>query len=214
MHQHPDLPSALLHYHFLRRVVEIPCLHQLKKQGRVLAPRVGEEGLAARREQPGGEAREGRGVAMLVEHVGGEHEVEASEAPRIRHVPVDERRLQLAAQVRSGIVEGEVEGGLVVVGRENLRAAGAGDDAREPDTAAELDGALASKVFARQVPRQGDRARPELGPVRELFVALEVLLVQEGVRRGGVEDAVGPAPDPDEEFEQPGAATEVRSEFV
>jgi hypothetical protein len=101
-----------------------------------------------------------------------------------------------------------------VVGRENLRAAVAGDDAREPDTAAELDGALASKVFARQVPRQGDRARPELGPVRELFVALEVLLVQEGVRRGGVEDAVVPAPDLDEEFEQPGAATEVRSEFV
>ena len=101
-----------------------------------------------------------------------------------------------------------------MVGRENLRAAGAGDDAREPDTAAELDGALASKVFARQVPRQGDRARPELGPVRELFVALEVLLVQEGVRRGGVEDAVGSAPDLDEEFEQPGAATEVRSEFV
>jgi hypothetical protein len=29
-----------------------------------------------------------------------------------------------------------------------------------------------------------------------------------------VEDAVGSAPDLDEEFEQPGAATEVRSEFV
>jgi hypothetical protein len=97
-----------------------------------------------------------------------------------------------------------------VVGRENLRAAVAGDDAREPDTAAELDGALASKVFARQVPRQGDRARPELGPVGEPLVALEISLVYEGVGRGGVQDAVGFVYDLDDGFEEPGAAAEVR----
>jgi hypothetical protein len=111
-------------------------------------------------------------------------------------------------------VGGEVEGGLVVVRRENSGAADEGDDGREPDAATELDGALAGQIFLHQVPRQADRARPELGPVRELFVALEVLLVQEGVRRGGVEDAVGSVSDIGEGFEQPGTAAEVRSEFV
>jgi hypothetical protein len=186
VHQHPDPPSAPLHYHFLRRVVEFPCLHQLEKQGRVLAPRVGEEGLAAPSEQSGDEVREGRGVAMLVEHVGGEDEVEGFPRLRTRHVPVEERSLRLAAQVRPGIVEGEVEGCLVVVGRENLRSASECDDGGEPDAAAELDAALAGQVFARKVARQGDRARPELGPVREPLVTLEVLLVQQGVRLGGV----------------------------
>jgi hypothetical protein len=64
------------------------------------------------------------------------------------------------------------------------------------------------------VPRQGDRARPQLGPVWESLVALEVLLVKEGVCRGGAEDAVGAALNLDEGFEQAGAAVEVRPEFV
>jgi hypothetical protein len=111
-------------------------------------------------------------------------------------------------------VGGESKGGLVVVRRENLSAACEGDDGREADAAAELDGVLAGQVFSRQVPCQGDRARPELSPVREPLVALEVFLVQEGVRRGGMENAVGPVPDRDEGFEQLGAAAEVRSEFI
>jgi hypothetical protein len=78
-------------------------------------------------------------------------------------------------------VDREVEGGFVVVCRENLRAVREGDDGGEPDAAAELDGAPAGKVFAREVPRQGDRARPELGPVREPLVTLEISLVYEGV---------------------------------
>jgi hypothetical protein len=109
---------------------------------------------------------------------------------------------------------GEIEGGLVVVGRENFCAASEGDDGREPDTAAELDDTLAGKVFPRQVARQGDSARPELCPVRQPFVTLEVLLVQEGVRRGGMEYTVGPFSDLDEGFEQCGATVEVCPEFV
>jgi hypothetical protein len=108
----------------------------------------------------------------------------------------------------------ELEGSLVVVTRGNRGAAREGDDARESYTAAELDGALAGQVLLRQVPRQGDRARPELGPVREPLVALEVLLVQESVSRDGVEDTVGPVPDLDEGLEQPRAAAEVGPEFV
>ena len=186
MHQHPDLPPSLLHQHIFSCVFESPLLHQLEKQGRVLAPRVGEDGLTARREQPGYEIREGRGVAPFVEHVGGQDEVGGPEVFSIRRAPVDERGLRLAAQVRPGIMEGEVEGSLVVVGSENISPASEGDDGGKPDAAAELDGAPVGQVFARDVARQGDSARPELGPVREPLVALEVLLVQEGVRRGWV----------------------------
>jgi hypothetical protein len=214
VHHYPNLPPALLYHHVCRRVLESPFLHQLEKQRRVLAPGVGEDGFAARFEHPGDEVRESRGVPPLVKHVGGEDEVEGSETFRIRRVPVEERGLRLAAQVRPGVVGGEIEGRLVVVRRENSCAASEGDYGREPDTAAELDGVPASQVFARQVPRQGDRARPELGPVRETLVAFEVVLVQEGVCRGGVEDTEGPVPDLDEGFEQPRTIAEVRSEFV
>jgi hypothetical protein len=214
VHQHLDPSPTLLHPHALRPVLESAVLHQLEKRRRGLASGVGEQGLAVRREQLGDEIREGRGVPPLVEHVGGEDTFEGSEALRLRRVPVEERGLRLAAQVRPGVVGGEVEGGLVVVRRENFGAAGESDDGREPDAATELDGALAGQIFLRKVPRQGERARPELGPVRELFVALEVLLVKEGVRRGGMEYAVGSVSDLDEGFEQPGTAAEVRSEFV
>ena len=214
MHQHPYPPPALLHNQFLRRVLESPSLHQPEKGGRLLAPRVGEDGLTARREQAWDEVREGGDVAPLVEDVGCEDKVEASEAPRTLNVPVEEGRLRVAAQVNPGVVEGEVEGCLVVVDSENLSPASEGDDGGEPDAAAELDGALAGQLYAREVACQGDSARPELGPVREPLVALEVLLIKEGVGRGGMQDAVGSAPGLDERFGQPRAAAEVGAKLV
>jgi hypothetical protein len=214
VHKHSNLPPALLHQLVLRCVFESPLLHQLEKQRRILAPGVGEDGLAVRCEQRRDEIREGRGVSPLVEYVGGEDEIESSETFRIRRVPVEECGLRFTPQVRPGVVGGKIEGGLVVVGRETFGAASEGDDGREPDTTAELDGTLAGQVFVRQILRQGDSARPELCPVRQPFVTLEVPLVQEGVRRGGVEDGVGPFSDLDEGFEQRGAAVEVCPEFV
>ncbi len=214
MHQDCYLPPDLLHSHLLCGLFESPLLHQLEKERRILAPGVGEDGLAAGLEQVGDQAREGESVPPLVEYVGGEDEVEGSESLRIRRVPVEEGGLRLEIQVRHDVVGCEIEGSLVVVRRGNRGAAREGDDAREPYAAAELDGALAGQVLLRQVPRQGDRARPELGPVREPLVALEVLLIQEGVSRDGVEDTVGPVPDFDEGLEQPGAAAEVGPEFV
>jgi hypothetical protein len=79
MYQHPDITLAVFHRD-LRRSLESPFLHQLEKQWRVLTAGVGEDGLATRCEQPGGEIREGRSVTPLVEHVGGEDEVEGAEA--------------------------------------------------------------------------------------------------------------------------------------
>jgi hypothetical protein len=125
-------------------------------------------------------------------------------------VPVEERGLWCPAQVRPGVVDREIEGGFVVVGRENLRALCEGGDGGESDAAAELDGAPAGQAFAREVPRQGDRGRPQLGPVREPLVAFEISLVYEGVSRGGMQDAVGSVTDLDDGFEEPGAAAEVR----
>jgi hypothetical protein len=214
VYKYSDLPPALLHQHVLRCIFESPLLHQLEKQRRILAPGIGEDGLTARLEQFWDEISEDRSVPPLVENVGSEDEIKRSETFRIRCVPVEERGFRLVAQVRPGVVGGEIEGGLVVVRRENFRAASEGDDGREPDTAAELDGMLAGQIFARQILRQGDSARPEFCPVREPFVTLEVFLAQESVRRGGVEDTVGPFSDLDEGFEQRGAATEVRPEFV
>ena len=104
----------------------------------------------------------------------------------------------------------EVEGGFVVVGRDNFCATREGCDGGEPEAAAELEGAPAAQVFARERAGQGDRARPELGPVGEPLVALEISLVYEGVGRGGVQDAVGFVRDLDDGLEEPGAAAEVR----
>jgi hypothetical protein len=107
-------------------------------------------------------------------------------------------------------VNSEVEGGFVVVGRENFCAPREGGDGGEPDAAAQLDGAPAGQVFAREGAGEGDRARPELGPVREPLVALEISLVYEGVGRGGVQDAVGSITYLDDGLEESGAAAEVR----
>jgi hypothetical protein len=143
MNLHPDLPPTLSHHHFLRRVLESPMLHQLEKRRRFLAPGIGEDGLAVRREQFWDELHEDWSVPPLVEYVGGEGEIESSETFRIRRMPVEERGLGRALQVRPGVVGGEIEGGLVVVGREHSCAASEGDDGREPDAAAELDSPLA-----------------------------------------------------------------------
>ena len=156
------------------------------------------------------EIREGRNAPSLVEHVGGEDEVEGPEPLHVGRVPVEERGLRFPAQVRPGVVDREVEGGFVVVGRENFCAAREGGDGGEPDAAAELDGAPAGQVSARERAGQGDRARPELGPVGEPLVALEISLVYEGVGRGGVQYAVGFVYDLNDGFEEPGAAAEVR----
>jgi len=49
-------------------------------------------------------------------------------------------------QVRAGVVDGEVEGGLVVVCRQYSCAAGEREEGRQPDAAPKLDGAGTRKV--------------------------------------------------------------------
>src|SRR5215207_1118535 len=147
---------------------------------------VGEEGLPDRREQSQDQVREGRGVPSLVEHIGGEDEVEGPETIELRREPVEEHGRRLPAQVGAGVVGYEVEGGTVVVGCEDFRAAVQRHYCGEPDTAPELDGAFAAQVLVREIARKGDRARPELGPVRESLLVLEVFLVEQVVDGGGM----------------------------
>jgi hypothetical protein len=128
MDQDPNFPPALLHFHALRRVLESTVFHKLQKHRRVVAPGVGENCLAARCEQLGDEARQGGDVPGLVEHVGGDNEVEGSEVLRVRRVPVEVRNLRLSVELGEGVVERKIEGCLVVVGSEDLRACVEGND--------------------------------------------------------------------------------------
>jgi hypothetical protein len=59
----------------------------------------------------------------------------------LRSAPIEEGGLGFLAEVGAGVVGGEVQGGLVVVGREYPGTAGEGRDRGQPDAAAELDGA-------------------------------------------------------------------------
>src|SRR5918997_766666 len=135
----------------------------------------------------------------------------------MRHLgraPVEEGGLGFPAEVGAGVVGGEVQGGLVVVGRKDSGAACQGHDSGQPDAAAELDGARSGEVPSVEVARQGDGARPQLRPVREPLVAVEVALVDQGVRGGGMRYAVATVPDTYDGFGQGGKAVEVRLESI
>ena len=73
----------------------------------------------------------------------------------------------------------EVEGCLVVVRRYYSCATGERDDGGKADAAPQLDGACTVKVAFREVARQSEGARPQLGPVREPLIAVEVVLVDQ-----------------------------------
>ncbi len=137
---------TLLHRRFLDRVLEPEILHSFQKDWCFVAAGVGEDRLAARREQLRHELGECSGILTLVEDVGGENEVEGPDTLYVRFAPVEEDRIRFQVQVRAGIVGGEVEGGLVVVCREYACAADEREDGGQPDAATKLDGAGTRKV--------------------------------------------------------------------
>ena len=101
-----------------------------------------------------------------------------------------------------------------MVRREDICAAVEGQDGGQADAAAELDGAGIGKVPFREVARQGEGARPEFGPVREPFVAVEFFLVDQVVRRDGLGDEVCLVPDLYRGFGQRCKAAEMGSEII
>jgi len=146
MQEHLYHFRTLLHRLFLDRVPEPVFLHGLQKDRRLIAAGVGEECLSAWHEELRHQIGEDLGVLAFVEHVGGEYEVESSDTPDFRRPPVEEGRIRLLTQVSTYIVDGEVEGGFVVVRRQYCRAAGERDDSGKADTAPEFDGAGIRKV--------------------------------------------------------------------
>src|SRR5918997_2645233 len=137
-------------------------------------------------EQLGYQVGEGDGVLVLVEHVGGEDEVERSEVVDVGRAPVEEGRVWFTVQVGAGVVGGEIQGGSVVVRGEYRGAAGEGYDGGQPDAAPELDGAGTGEVARREAAEEGEGAGPQFCPVGEPLVAVEVFLVDQVVRRDGV----------------------------
>src|SRR5215218_5962565 len=84
VYEHPHLSPALLHGRAFHRGPEPPRSQSLEKSRRGRPAGIGEEGLPAWREQPWDQVREGRDVPSLVEHVGGEDQVEGLEAIELR----------------------------------------------------------------------------------------------------------------------------------
>lgn len=214
MQEYFYLPPVLLHDVIFRVDPEAQLLHSLYESRRIRPARVGEEDLASGRQEVWYQSGQYRRVAGLVEHVSRDHEVETPEGIHVyRLVPVEEGDGEVPAGIQPRVVGGEVQGGLVVVGREDLRASCKSHHRRKTDAAAELDGADIREVSSREAAGQRDRARPELGPVREPLVALEVLLVDEGVGDGGVEDPVGLSARFDGGLGEGGSAPQTCAEF-
>ena len=190
MQEHLYSSRTLLYRRFLCHVVEAQSLHRLEEDRSFVPARVGEDRFAAGREQVRYEAGEGGGIFALVKDVCGEDQVEGPHTPYVRLAPVENGDLRFQAQVRAGVVGGEVEGRFVVVRSEDFGAAGESEDGGKADATSELDGAGTGEVAFGEVTRQGEGARPEFGPVGEPFVAVEVFLVDQFVRRDGLGNAV------------------------
>ncbi len=132
----------------------------LQKDRRFVTAGVGEDRLAAWREQLRYEVGEGGCVLTLVEDVRGEDQVERPDTLYVRFAPVEEGDLRFQVQVSAGVVGREVEGGLVVVRSEDFGALGEREYGGQPDAAPQLDNALAPKISSREVACQRDGAGP------------------------------------------------------
>jgi len=130
--EHRHLPRGLLHRRILYCVLESQSLHRFQEDRRFITSGVGEDHLAAGREELRREIREGGGVLALVEDVRGENEVEGPHTPDVRLAPIESGDLRFPLEVRAGVVGREVEGCLVVVCRQDFCAAGEGRDGGQP----------------------------------------------------------------------------------
>jgi len=195
--EHHYLSRNYLYRHFLCHVLETLLLHSFQKVWRFVAAGVGDNRLTASRKELRHEGGQGSGVLALVEDIRGDDQVEGPDALWVRFAPVEGGDLRFQIQVRAGVVDRKVEGGLVMVCGEYSCAADERQDGRQSDTAPQLDGLDTSEFACREMTSQGEGARPEFGPVRETLVTVEVFLVDQFVRRDGMRDMVRTSPDLD-----------------
>src|SRR5215203_4276971 len=144
--EHLDSPRALLDRGLLCRVLKALLFHSVQKDRRFVAAGVGEDRLAAWREELRDEISEGRGVLALVQDICGDNELEGAHAPDLRLPPVESEYLRFQIEIRAGVVGRKLQCGLVVVCSQDFGAPGECHSGREPDAAPELDSADTRKV--------------------------------------------------------------------
>ena len=147
-----------------------------------MAPaRVGKQHLTACRDDAG-EEREQRGrVALLVEDVRGEHEIEATASEGRRLPPVEQHALDGGA-VPFCVSRQQRERVLGPVRGDDRSSTDRGDERREPEAAAELEHGDATELERRQPPGKRDAAGPALRPVGHELVVREGFLVEQRLR--------------------------------
>ena len=145
------------------------------------------------------------GIAPLVEQIRAEHE-------RPRRLP-DERLRVVPAHtfgtksdpVSSGVQPQQLDRIVRPVRREHIGAGERGGEGRQPEPGAELENPGAAEVEAADRPRERDAARPELGPVRQEFLLVERLLVDQLVGAGGTQQRQRVSGEPDGFFYETGS---------
>lgn len=214
-----DLPSSLLDRDGRFRASESPLVHLFDEEFGSGAARVGEKEFAIWRKKFRDEVCEIPGVGPLIQNIRREHDIERSKTFEFRVSPVEVGGFQVLSGVRFdvclGVVRGEIQRARIVVGGDGfVSSAFERGDARESDAAPEFDGSLSVEAHLRDVFRQRERARPQVGPVRDALVFLELLLVEEGVGGGGVGYVIKFPSGLDDGLGELCAAPEVREEFV
>ena len=168
-------------------------MEQLEKLFRVRAARLGEQHLAAEPREKRGELV---GVALLVEEIRAEHEIPRRVTKeRLRLAPAHSRDTK-GRMVPLGVLAQELDRILRPVRRENLGAAQRRGECGQPETAPELEYPTTGERKPGDVPRKGEPARPELGPVREELLLVERRLVDQVVGARRTED-LEPEPVPE-----------------
>ncbi len=139
-------------------------------------------------EDPRQEGRDRRDAPRLVEHIGGDREIEI--AGPVGVAPVEDRGLD-REPVAGRVGSRELERGGFVVGDEHVRAGPRRGESGEPHPGAHLDDAPAVEIELEEMPPERDRGGPDVGPVRDALVAGElrrIHVLHERHRIGGVHD--------------------------
>ena len=140
------------------------------------SPRFRKQNLAAQLRQ---EVRELLGIARLVEQVGAEDDVPRSRPEhRLRLAPTDSGHTH-EDLVALGVQPDQLDRVLRPIRGEHLCAAQRRRERRQSQPASELEDTPPCQVAIGDVPREGEPARPELGPVRQELLLVERRLVDQ-----------------------------------